>query len=70
MQLIIMLIIVHYIVSPFIHRYKIFTSYFTKIVIHFVYRNDCSVFVLKYKELWNGTVLTHVIDSVCYVKSV
>ena len=62
--------ILHYIVSPLFHQYKIFTSYFTKIVLHFVYRNDCGVFVFKYIEHWNGAVLTHVIDPICYISKV
>ena len=50
--------------------FKICTSYFTKIVIHFVYRNDCGLFVIKYIEHWNGTILTHAIDPICYISKV
>ena len=49
---------------------KIFFSYFTKIVLHFVYRNNCGLFVIKYMEHWNEAVLTYAIDPVCYISKV
>ena len=50
--------------------FKLCTSYFIKIVLHFVYKNDYGSFVIKYMEHWNGAVLTYAIDLVCYISKV
>ena len=50
--------------------FKICTSYFTKNVLHFVYRNDYGLFVIKYMEHWNVAVLTYAIDPICYISKV
>ena len=52
------------------HMFKICTSYFTKIVLHFIYKNDCGLFVIEYMEHWNGAVLTYTIDLMCYISKV
>ena len=51
----------------FIHKKK---KKITKIVLHFVYRNDRGLFVIKYMEHWNGAVLTYAVDLVCYISKV
>ena len=50
--------------------FKICTSYFAKIVLHFVYKNYCGLFVIKYMEHWNWAVWTYVIDPVSYISKV